>query len=51
MKGEKQTAFLQDLIRTHYPHSSVTIIDSDKDPLFKDQIKKKYVLFLSFHYL
>ena len=45
VKGEKQESFLSSLLHEYYPTANATIIDSERSPSFKNQIKELCVGF------
>lgn len=40
VRGIKQKSFLEEFVASHYPHSTVHMIDSEATPQFKEAIKQ-----------
>ena len=43
VRGDRQRSFLEELLSREYPEGRFTVVDSEATPLFKEEIKAKYV--------
>lgn len=43
VRGSNQRSFLEGLLSQEYPEGHFTVIDSEATPMFKEEIKEKYV--------
>ena len=43
VRGEEQKRFLEGLLRLEYPSGEFDVVDSVSTPLFKEEIKSRYV--------
>lgn len=43
VRGEDQKQFLENLLRSEYPSGEFQVIDSVSTPVFKEEIKSRYV--------